>query len=319
MEWYYFLLFAVGIVLIAKGGDLFVDSAAYIADVSGIPKFIVGATIVSFATTLPEMLVSALAAGQGKTEMAIGNAVGSVTANTGLIMALSMLLVPMAVVRRTTLPKAVLLIAAVLGLWGLSIGGLTVWKGLLLFVIFAVFVAENILSAKKQQGNQEERVTATRKAVVKSVVILLLSATAIVAGSDLLVHYGSLIAAGFGVPESVIGLTAIAIGTSLPELVTAVTAILKKQADLSVGNVIGANIIDTTMILPVCAVISGGTLPVTTQTLWLDLPVCLGVILLALLPALFSGRFRRWQGVACLTVYAGYLAYVFIGCPGLPV
>ena len=125
-----------------------------------------------------------------------------------------------------------------------------------------------------------------------------------------MVDNGSAIAASLGVPENIIALTAIAIGTSLPELVTTISAIVKKEPSLSIGNIIGANIIDMTMILPVCAFVSGGTLPVAAQTYQLDVPVCFAVCAVALIPALISKRFRRWQGAVLLAIYGGYLFYM---------
>ena len=146
--------------------------------------------------------------------------------------------------------------------------------------------------------------------MLKNIVLFVLGAAGIVIGSDLLVDNGTLLAQRLGVPENVIALTAVAIGTSLPELVTAITSIVKKEASLSVGNVIGANIIDTALILPVCSVISGGTLQVAASTVRVDMPVCLAVTMIALIPALISQRFRRWQGVVLIAIYVAYLLVV---------
>ena len=130
---------------------------------------------------------------------------------------------------------------------------------------------------------------------------------AIVVGSRLLIDYGSELALLLGVPSSIIGVTMVAIGTSLPELVTTLTAIAKKEASMSVGNIIGANVIDLTMILPVCSAVSGGTLTIGSQTTALDLPVCLALCCVAVVPPLLKGKFYRWQGVLMLAVYAAYV------------
>lgn len=307
------LLFMLGLVCIIKGGDWFVDAAGWIAEVSGIPRFIVGATIVSLATTLPELFVSSIAASKGQADMAIGNAIGSVTANTGLIMALSMVFLPMAFKRRDYLFKSVLLMGTVALLWLLcSDGTLPLARGLIMFVIFGVFIWENVRAAKKSSENEtvSKPEKPTRDTVLRHILLFILGAAGIVIGSNLLVDNGTLLAGRLGIPESVIALTAVAIGTSLPELVTAVTSIIKKEASLSVGNVIGANLIDTALILPVCSVISGGTLNVAASTIRVDMPVCLAVTMIALIPALISQRFRRWQGVALLAIYAAYLLIV---------
>lgn len=307
------LLFVLGLVLIIKGGDWFVDAAGWIAEVSGIPRFIVGATIVSVATTLPELLVSSIAASKGQAEMAIGNAIGSVTVNTALIMALSMVFLPVTLKRKDYLFKSVLLMGAVALLWALcGDGTLPVARGVVMFAIFALFIWENIRAAKRQNeySTDEKPEKPTRQAVLKNIALFVLGAAGIVIGSDLLVDNGTLLAQRLGVPENVVALTAVAIGTSLPELVTAITSIVKKEASLSVGNVIGANIIDTALILPVCSVISGGTLQVAASTIRVDMPVCLAVTMIALIPALISQRFRRWQGILLIGIYIAYLAVV---------
>lgn len=307
------LLFVLGLALIIKGGDWFVDAAGWIAEVSGIPRFIVGATIVSVATTLPELLVSSIAASKGQAEMAIGNAIGSVTVNTALIMALSMVFLPVTLKRKDYLFKSVLLMGAVALLWALcGDGTLPVARGVVMFAIFALFIWENIRAAKRQDeySTDEKPEKPTRQTVLKNIALFVLGAAGIVIGSDLLVDNGTLLAQRLGVPENVVALTAVAIGTSLPELVTAITSIVKKEASLSVGNVIGANIIDTALILPVCSVISGGTLQVAASTIRVDMPVCLAVTMIALIPALISQRFRRWQGILLIGIYIAYLAVV---------
>jgi cation:H+ antiporter len=130
----------------------------------------------------------------------------------------------------------------------------------------------------------------------------------ILIGSQLLIRCGSALARLLGVPEAVIGVTLVAVGTSLPELVTALTAIARREAALSVGNILGANLIDLTLILPVCALLSGGEVPIGRQTTALDLPVCLTLCLAAVLPPLAAGRLSRWQGAVLLGLYAAYAA-----------
>lgn len=300
-------LFALGVLLIVKGGDWFVDSAAWMAEVTGIPKFIVGATIVSLATTLPEMIVSVMAALEGKVDMAVGNAVGSVTANTGLILAISVLAIPGLVERRHFNTKAVLLLVSVAALLVMSaLDAVNVRTGVILFVLFALYLADNIRSGKAMSAKEERRERQPGE-LGRKLIFFVLGTAGIVIGARLLVDNGSALARIMGVPENIIGLTFVAIGTSLPELVTTVTAIVKKQASLSVGNIVGANIIDITLILPVCAAVYNGALPVNPQSYQLDLPVCLAVCAVALLPVIFTGKFRRWQGAALLVLYAAYL------------
>lgn len=301
------LLFLLGVVLIVKGGDAFVDAASWIAEAFHIPKFIIGATIVSLATTLPELLVSAIAAAQGKTDMAIGNAVGSVTANIGLIMGISIFCMPSVMKRSKFAFKGVLMIFAAGLLYVLARGGeLTAERGMLLFVIFAVFIVENIRDAKRAIGAAPGG-GAPDGSVGVQLLKFVLGAAGIVLGAQLLVDNGSELARMLGVPEGIIGVTIIAIGTSLPELVTTLTAIAKRQSSLSIGNIIGANIIDLTMILPVSAMIAQGSLPIAEQSIALDFPACFLVCLISMAPPLFTERFRRWQGVALLAAYGAYL------------
>ena len=310
------LLFAAGLVCIIKGGDLFVDAAGWIAEASGIPKFIIGATIVSFATTLPEMLVSVFAALEGNADIAVGNAVGSVTANTGLIMCLSLVCMTCLMERRQFGVKACLLLAAILSLFGFTRDGrLSVAEGLLVLVIFAGFLAESLISARREQGTERkaegERPAVSGKTVAGNIVKFVLGAAGIVLGAQLLIDNGSAIASLLGVPDAIIAATMIAVGTSLPELVTTLTAIRKRESSLSVGNIIGANIMDLTLILPLCSLILGKSLPVQSQGMLLDIPACLIICAAVLVPALWKGKFQRWMGFLAGGLYIVYLTVMF--------
>lgn len=310
-------LFIVGLALIIKCGDWFVDAAGWIAKVSGIPDFIVGATVVSLGTTLPELIVSIIATIDGKNDIAAGNAIGSVTANSGLIMAIAIICMPSVIKRRTFSPKALLMVCAAVTLliaYSLS-NSLSMMPTLILLAIFGVFIAENVISAKSQAQvvisgeNKVERPTG--KEIAKNVVMFIVGAAGIAVGAQLLVDKGSIIATDIlGVPESIVGVTLIAVGTSLPELVTMITAVSKKQASMSVGNIIGANVIDLTLILPVCSLISGGTLAVAEQTVAYDLPFCLGIIAICVFPTILFRRFYRFQGIVALATYMVYLVMV---------
>lgn len=343
-----YVLFVVGLILIIKGGDWFVDSASWIAEVLGVPKFVIGATIVSIATTLPEMIVSIQATAKGNVEMAAGNAIGSVTANTAMIMGIFIVCMPFAVKRKEFTPKALMMFGAsatlVLGCiftakqlltfegetneyYTLSTIGLIV-----LIVIFIAFFIENFISMKKEQthlepspdniGLQQEddivptKETATSKDWIKNIAFFVLGAAGIVIGADLLVDYGTEIAKSLGIPQRVISVVAIAIGTSLPELVTTITALKKKVGALSVGNILGANIIDLTLILPICSFVSmgkgTGALAVSVSSVTIDMIVCLAAIAIAVFPTIITKKFNRWQGIVMLVGYIGYVITVFI-------
>lgn len=303
------LLFVVGIGLVIKGGDVFVDAASWIAKALNIPTFIIGATIVSLATTMPEMIVSAFAAADGKTDMAIGNAVGSVIANIGLIMAIAMVAMNIVCNRKKYMVPMVLLIAAsgVLYVSSLS-GSLSVLGSVVLGIIFISFMSYNVVSAKseaKESGEKKEELD--KKKLGINIVLFLVGAAAIVLGSRLMVDNGSKIAEILGIPERIVAVTLIAVGTSLPELVTTVTAIIKKESALSIGNIIGANIIDLSLILPICSIVSGQCLPVAPQSIRLDLPVCLALCAVAVVPILLREKASKLQGGVLLVCYAAYL------------
>ncbi|MEG1834620.1 MAG: calcium/sodium antiporter [Oscillospiraceae bacterium] len=307
---YVLIMFACGLFFIVKGGDIFVDAATWIAEATGIPKFIIGATVVSFATTLPELLVSAIAATKGQNDMAIGNAVGSVTANVGLIMSISILCMPAFIKRKEIAFKGSLMIFASVALLIFSYNlNLNFVQSVILLSIFIMFMVENIIDGKKSMGiDKDDNVKATPKDIAINLTKFAIGAVGIVVGADLLVDDGTIIAKSFGVSEAIIGVTIIAVGTSLPELVTTITAISKKQSDLSIGNIIGANIIDLTMILPICAFITGGNLPVGRQSVFLDMPICLLVISIAIIPTIIFKKLSRWQGVLMVSIYVGYIA-----------
>lgn len=338
-----YVLFFVGLVLIIKGGDWFVDSSGSIAGALGVPKFIIGATIVSVATTLPEMIVSVRATAAGNVDMAAGNAIGSVTANTAMIMGFLILVTPYAVKRRDFAPKAAMMVSAavilILGCLASDIKPM-VFEGnegryytlspvavILLLALCAAFLAENYISMKKSRdyvesdpngigliasssGESEKNGIGTKQ-IVKQGILFVLGALGIILGADLLVKYGTMIAKSLDIPQRVISVVAIAIGTSLPELVTAVTAIRKKQASLSVGNIVGANIIDLTLILPICSFVSigkgTGPLAVSVSSVAVDMAFCLAAIAVLIIPTVIKKRFSRWQGLIAL---AGYVFYV---------
>lgn len=323
------LLLAVGIALIVKGGDWFVDAASNIAEISGIPQFIIGATIVSLGTTMPELLTSIFAAVKGEADMAVGNAVGSVIANIGLILAISLIFMPHVIKRKDYLFKGLAMVGAILLLYLLCLKGyLNAWLSLFILAIFIAFIIENIIVGKKQSISDSLEpiekpaedtlkkpildASQKKKIVLKNIAIFLVGAACIVGGAALLVDNGTALATILNIPSGIIAVTIVAIGTSLPELVTTITAIVKKKHDLSVGNIIGANIIDITLILPICAMIQGGKLLISPQGFLLDMPICLAVGLIAILPALIFNKFSRWQGFALLATYISYMVILFV-------
>ena len=310
-------IFVLGLFLTIKGGDWFVDSASWFAEATGIPKFVVGATIVSFATTLPELLVSVRAAMNGSSQLAIGNAIGSVTANTTLIMGVSLVAMAGIVSRKAFALKGSLLLAAIVGLTVISLGGLLpVWSAFVLWTIFLVFMLSNVIEGKKNAA-VEKSDSYEKREIPSKVLFFILGTVSIIFGAEFLVSSGKTIATGFGISEAIIGFTVIALGTSLPEFVTTLTAIRKKENSLSVGNIIGANIIDVTLILPLCAVINGQALPVERINLIFDFPVCIAACTVAIVPTIISGKFKKWQGYALLGIYGLYMIFLILNETGI--
>ncbi|MBP5551135.1 MAG: calcium/sodium antiporter [Bacilli bacterium] len=335
------ILFIIGLLLIIKGGDWFVDAASWIAEKSGIPKFIIGATIVSIATTLPELIVSIIAAVEGhgllvsgdnvaaleSVDMAIGNAIGSVNANSGLIMAISLIFMPAVIKRKEFWVKPVLLMATIIVLFLASLKGeLTPIGSIFVLLMLVIFFVENTISAKKQmnlpteddieeQQVEEEIIEAkgilkkfaAKHEILANIIMFILGAAGIVIGARLLVDKGTQIAVMLKVPTKIIALTMVAIGTSLPELVTTISALVKKQSDLSVGNIFGANLIDMALILPVCSFIFGAGLPVNNNVLYLDMAFALGLVAIAVVPTIIRGKFSRIQGFALFATYVVYI------------
>ena len=308
-----YMSFLIGLLFICKGGDWFVDASTYIARAFGIPKYIIGATIVSFATTMPEMIVSVAAALKGSSVMAIGNAVGSVSANTGIILGISLICLPAAIRREEYLMKNLLYLGClVMLLISFQDNIFSPSDSILLILSGILFLSMNVKNAVKTRKEKEQK-RIVKKELTKNLIYFVLGAAAIVAGSHLLIQSACEIAKQLHISEDIISVTILAMGTSLPEFVTTITAIIKKESALSVGNIVGANIIDTAFILPVCTLITGEHLSVGTQMKLIDLPICLILSAIALLPMLFRQKIGRQDGIIVLLIYIAY----FVSITGL--
>ena len=315
------LLFAVGLVLLIKGGDWFVDGATDIAEHFHVPELIIGATVVSLGTTLPEVMVSATSAVSGHGEIAYGNAIGSIICNTALIAAITVAVRPTPVDPKSlSLPVGFFFTAAIIyclntyltGYFGRPIG-------FVLLVILALYLFFTVRQGLKNPSqSQQETETKQERSLGVSVLMLIVGAALIAVGAKLLVDNGTLIAQALGVPESVIALTFVALGTSLPELVTAITSLVKGHGSLSLGNVIGANILNLVLVSGVSIVLKPFAIPQSSTlfgvnaTLVLDIPLMLFVMAFLTLPALLTKKLHRSQGIILLCVYAGFCALQFI-------
>ncbi|MBQ2914744.1 MAG: calcium/sodium antiporter [Clostridia bacterium] len=315
------LLFLLGLVLLIKGGDWFVDGATVIARKFHLPDILIGATVVSIGTTLPEVMVSATSAVGGHGEIAYGNAIGSIICNTALIAAITITFKPAKVDRDTMkLPVIFFFIASVLYcLVAYLLGYFYWWVGAILLAIFVVYMFLSVRKALKTPQIREDDPAegVSNKQFIKSIILLVVGAALIAIGADLLVDNGIIIAEALGVPEAVIALTFIAIGTSLPELVTAITSLVKGHGSLSLGNIIGANIFNLVLVSGLSTVLSPFPVPNNNQiwginsSLVIDLPIMMLVMVLLTIPSLIRGKLSRWQGIVLLTVYAGFCALQF--------
>ncbi len=303
------LLFAVGVVLIIKGGDVFVDAATWTSDVTGISKVVIGATVVSLATTSPEYFVSLLATLKGANDLSIGNAVGSLICNIGLAFALLALFTAGRVHDKLFGAKGFIMLISTIVLWLFCLNGLlSMLEGIVLMLLFCSFVFVNIRFSKTEEKSNRKKTN--KKEIVLNVIKFVAGAFAIVYGSNLIVDNGRRIAEFIGVSDAVIGLTVVAIGTSLPEITTSIAAIVKKESALSIGNILGANALDATLILATGSFVSGGKLTVSQNTVWMELPLAILLMLMAVLPTAIGKKLYRWQGAMILILFALFLTYI---------
>ncbi len=349
MLYVYILIFICSLVLIIYGGDIFVDSSIKLAQKTKISPIIIGATIVSVATTLPELIVSVLAASQGSYSLAVGNSAGSVICNTALICGLSITIRPSALKTRTSTLKYLLLIFASLLLlfFGFSSNQnfkITLWESLILLTLFVIFMSINVYDSLKevrheknisstshlksyarkinqftiiQDFNLSEPVskktsTSEKKHSMTILIILfILGAAMIAVGASALVKSAKFIATSIGISETLVGLTIVSIGTSLPELITTITSLKKKSSELGYGNIIGANIINLTLILGLSGIASGSNgLEISTWTFYVSLPLICVLSVLFVAPLMFKNKSFRWQGITILSIYVLYLAFL---------
>ena len=313
------LLFIVGLACLIKGGDWFVDGATGIARRFRLPELLIGATVVSIGTTLPEVMVSTTSALSGHGEIAYGNAIGSVICNTALIAALTIAVRPGKVDKAALkTPVAFFFIAAVFyaGV-AYTAGYFSRVIGFVLLTMFVVYMVMTVRQMKGQPDTAEPDEEVKELPLWQELALLVVGAALIAVGADLLVDNGTLIAQALGVPESVIALTFVALGTSLPELVTAVTSLVKGHSALSLGNVIGANLFNLVLVSGASIALSPFTIPQGSMiaghnaSLVMDIPVMFAVMLLLTVPALARGKLARWQGVVLLCIYTAFCVVQF--------
>ena len=312
------LLFIVGLLFLIKGGDWFVDGASALARRFHLPELLIGATVVSIGTTLPEVMVSTMSALSGHGEIAYGNAIGSVICNAALIAAITIAVRPGRVDPKTLKTPVAFFFAAaaIYCIAAYVFGRFTRVMGIIMLAVFVAYMAANVLQMKNTPAGEQEE-SEDEMPLAKTLILLVLGAVLIAVGANLLVDNGTLIAQALGVPESVIALTFVALGTSLPELVTAITSLAKGHSDLSLGNVVGANVFNLVLVSGMSITLAPFTIPQSAtlfginSSLVLDLPVMLAVMLILTVPALVKGKLHRAQGILLLAIYAAFCAVQF--------
>ena len=306
--WANLIFFAAGLLIVTKGADWFTDGAVGVAEITGIPKVIIGATLVSLATTAPEFSVSAIAAWLDHPATSVGNAVGSTICNIGLILAVAFLLEPVSLAPADVLPKGLFML--MMGVLLLTLG----WdgkiariEGVVLFVFVPVYLWFTMKRATWTDFDIGSAVTDREHQHIG--LRFIAGSLAVVFGSVLLVQNAVHLARAMGVSELVIGLTLVAVGTSLPELITAVSASLSGHGDMAVGNVLGANVLNIAWVLGGASLIA--PLGIEHQSFVLDFPFMLALMLMFLLLAFWKRGMGRRAGLMFLTGYVCYLALIF--------
>lgn len=302
------VLLVVGFVMLVKGADWFVEGVAGIAEKFGIPQLVIGLTIVAMGTSAPEAAVSITSAMKGSAGITIGNVVGSNILNVLVILGLTAVITRVAVQKSTVryeIPFMLIITLVLLGL-GLSGNEITFVEGIILWALFIVYMVYLFRMAK----NQKEEADDSKKQPVWMLILLgIVGAVLVVWGADISVDAASAIAKMFGMSDRLIGLTIVALGTSLPELVTSVTAARKGKADIAIGNIVGSNVFNILFVVGTTALVT----PVIFERKFvIDTLVAFGAGVLLWLGVMKHKELRRPVGALMLLAYAGYFAYLLI-------
>lgn len=307
-------LFLLGFILITKGADIFIDSTISVAKKTNIPEIVLGATLVSLATTFPELTVSVFASIQGHTTMSLGNAVGSIICNTGLALGLVAIIKPFKVSKKVFNSKAILLMIATITLMVLCFDGkINKFDSIILLVVLVVYMYNNYKSIPKTSGNTNKSSSKNqidnKGANLKIGILFIIGITMMIVGSRLLVNNGIVIAEAIGVPQAVISLTVIALGTSLPELVSCLTAIRKNHNAISVGNIVGANILNIVSVVAISSMFND--IPILSQTAMVDFPFMIVLLAILIVPTFIKHKLYRIQGILMLLTYITYMVTLY--------
>ena len=311
----YIILIIVGFALLIVGADFLVDGASGIAKKFHIPEIIIGLTIVSIGTSMPELFVSITSAIDGYSDMALGNVIGSNLCNLLLILGLSSLIKPVDFqeeTRKYEIPMC-LLFTIILMIFSNTSGGISRIEAVILLVLFVLFIAYTIYMGKKKSKEDSKVVEEKNKnKTIKNIILIILGIVGLKFGGDFVVNNAVNIAKMFNISEKVISLTILAIGTSLPDLVTSVTAAIKGNSDIAIGNIIGSNIFNILLILGVSSVIK----PITFNSSYnMDLSIlCISTVILALFPIIPpKNKMSRVNGLIYVLMYGAYMTMLFLG------
>lgn len=303
-----YLLLIVGFVLLIKGADWFVDGSSSVAKSLRVPTLIIGMTIVAMGTSAPELAVSTAASLKGSNEIAISNVIGSNIFNLMVVCGACALFKPLSVKMSTLKVEFPISILAaglliVMGFLGMAIGRM---EGIILIILFIGFLAWMVISAKKARDEATEEEMEVLP-IWKCILFIVVGIIAIVWGGDLVVDAASNIAASFGLSQTLIGLTIVAFGTSLPELVTSLVAARKGDVDMALGNVIGSNIFNILLIIGVAATVS--PMAMLMESI-IDGMILIVMSIIVLLFAWRKQSIDRAEGIAMLVMYAAYIVYI---------
>jgi len=315
-----YLLLLIGFVLLIKGADLFVDGASSLAKRLKVPSMLIGLTIVAFGTSAPEAAVSISAALKGSSELAVGNIVGSNIFNTLLVIGIAAIIKPINLKLNTILKEFPFMLLATIVLYILgndimfqdsTINTLTQGDGLIILSVFAVFLYYLVeMAILSKEANLERSLDEYKEInIYKSVILGIVGLGGILFGSDLVVKNSTSIALQLGMSETLVGLTIVAIGTSLPELTTSIVAARRGEGDMAVGNAIGSSLFNILFILGATSVIS----PVQVESkILIDIIFLLGATILTYLFAITKKRFSRGEGIILALLYIVYSVYIII-------
>ena len=303
-------LLALGFVLLIKGADWFVDGSSSVAARFGIPQLVIGLTIVAMGTSSPEAAVSITAAFSGNADITVGNIVGSNILNILIILGLSAVIVPIAVAKSTIRIEIPFMIATTILLLILGLDGhIGLIDGIIFLVCFALYLTYLFIMAKKDKDEKQEEASSSKQtALPKAIRFVIVGLAMIVLGSDVTVDAASKIAEMFGMDERFIGLTVVALGTSLPELFTSVSAARKGNADIAIGNIVGSNIFNILFICGISAVII--PIPFASKFVF-DVAIAIAAaVMLLICSILGKEKIKRWSGILMLVSYAAYFAVI---------